>query len=86
MSFYKVKIANFAETVRVGDNGDEIRYINTEDKKHERFKLTYHENMLWIYDTKTLKMYTTSNANLRLLVMDDQPAECKQIQEIKKTK
>lgn len=75
MSFYRVKTARFAETIRIGDNGDEIRYIDIGEKQFERFTMTYHDGMLWIYDQKTNKMFTTSSANLRMMIMLQSPKE-----------
>lgn len=74
--FYKVQVARFAETIRVGDNGEEIRYIDVGEPKYNRYTMTYNDNLLWIYDNKTEKMYSTSNANLRMMTMIGGPKEC----------
>lgn len=75
MSFYRVKMARFAETIRVGDHGEELRYISMDEKKYERYTMTYHDNLLWIHDQKTNIVYTTSNANLRVMIMADFPSK-----------
>jgi hypothetical protein len=71
----KVKIARFAESINLGGNNTEVMSINTERPEFKHLLMLCTDRMLYIFDKKKEICISTSSANLRMMLIDENSAQ-----------